>query len=313
LALVALLACLAAPAPAARAEAPRLIAASYPVWLFARYLALGRDRFRVELLTNPGTGCPHDFAPQPRDLERLSQARALVKNGLNLEPYLDRAMKVASQSVLVVDASRGLPTLSLSWGRLDLGGGGPRATDDLSPLAPNPHVFSSPRLAGLMARNVANGLAEADPEGADHYLARLLSFQADMDYLGDLVASFERSREGYRLIVSHGFMDYLARDMGLIVLADIEPAPEAAPSAARLKALADLAKAGEVNAILAEPAADLKVARALAAEGRVPAAIIDPVTAGPADPEPDYYKKVMRENIAVLARLLPANRPAGGR
>jgi zinc transport system substrate-binding protein len=164
-----------------------------------------------------------------------------------------------------------------------------------------------------MARNIANGLTEADPEGADHYLARLISFQADMDYLGDLVASFDQSRDGYRLIVSHGFMDYLAQDLGLIVLADIEPAPEAAPSAARLKALADLAKAGEVNAILTEPMADLKVARALAAEGGISAAIFDPVTSGPPDPEPDYYKRVMRENLVVLARLLPANRPDGGR
>jgi ABC-type Zn uptake system ZnuABC Zn-binding protein ZnuA len=133
-----------------------------------------------------------------------------------------------------------------------------------------------------------------------------------MDYLGDFIAAFSQSRGGYRAIVSHGFLDYLARDLGLIILADIEPAPEAAPSAARVKALADFLKAGDADAVLTEPTADLNLARTLAAEGGVVAAVIDPMTAGPPDPEPDFYKKVARENLIVLARLFPANRSSGG-
>ncbi|MDR1872478.1 MAG: zinc ABC transporter substrate-binding protein [Deltaproteobacteria bacterium] len=299
---------LKAPVKAA-AAGPRLIVASYPAWLFTRYLTMGRDYFQVELLTNPTTGCPHDFAPQPRDLERLSQARVLVKNGLGLEAYLERALKVASKDIVIIDASQNLPTLPGSWGRMDLGDGTVKSSD-LTPLAPNPHIFSSPRLAGLMAKNIADGLAKIDPEGAAHYQDRRTAFQADMDYLNDFIAAFSRSRQGYKLIASHDFMDYLAQDLGLVILADIEPAPETAPSAFRLAALAALAKEEGVKAIVAEPAFNLNLARTLAGEAGVAAAVIDPVTAGPFDPGPDYYKTVMRENLVTLATLLPANRSA---
>jgi zinc/manganese transport system substrate-binding protein/zinc transport system substrate-binding protein len=291
-------------------KGPRALAASYPVWLFARYLSYGRDYFQVELLTNPGTGCPHDFAPTPRDLERLSQARVLIKNGLGLETYLDRALKVASKDVLIIDASLNSPTLPLNWGRLELTDQSltPKAPDDLGPLAPNPHIFSSPRLATLMTANIAEGLSKADPDGRAHYQERRAAFQADMDYLMDIAGAFERSRVGYRAIVSHGFMDYLARDLGLLILADIEPAPEVAPSAARLKALADFIKSGEVSAVLTEPTADLAMAKTLAAEGGIQAAVVDPITAGPADPDLDFYQKVAKENLFVLSKIFPANR-----
>ncbi|MDR1396076.1 MAG: metal ABC transporter substrate-binding protein [Deltaproteobacteria bacterium] len=297
--------------PGLRAESsgPRLMAASYPVWLFTRYLTYGRDFFQVELLTNPETGCPHEYAPQPRDLERLSQSRILVRNGLGLETYLERALKVAPKDIIIIDASKDLPTLAVSWGRLDLGSAAGRTAADegQSPLEPNAHIFSSPRLAGLMAQNIAAGLAQADPEGAGYYQERLTAFKADMDYLNSFILSFNESRRGYRIITSHGFMDYLAQDLGLVILADIEPAPETPPSAARLEALASLIKSGGLAAVLTDPHGDLDMARTLAAEGQVPAAVIDPVTAGPADPEPDYYQKVIRENLILLARLLPAN------
>ncbi|MDR1576645.1 MAG: zinc ABC transporter substrate-binding protein [Deltaproteobacteria bacterium] len=284
---------------------PRLLTASYPVWLFTRYLTQGRDFFNVELLTNPATGCPHEFAPQARDLERLSQARILIKNGLGLEAYLDRALKVASKDLVVIDASVGAPTLPLTWGRLDLGD--QKASSDQNPLAPNPHIFSSPKLAALMANNIAQGLAKADPEGSVYYQERQIAFQADMDYLNHFVQSFKESRSGYRIIVSHGFMDYLAQDLGLVVLADIEPIPETPPSAARLEALAKMVRSGGISAILVEPESDLDLARTLAAEGRSRAAVVDPVTAGPQEPEIDYYQRVIRANLIMLTELFPAN------
>ncbi|MDR1608243.1 MAG: zinc ABC transporter substrate-binding protein [Deltaproteobacteria bacterium] len=291
---------------------PKIMTTSYPVWLFTRYITQGRDYFEVELLTNPATGCPHEFAPLPRDLERLSQSRILIKNGLGLEVYLDKALKVASKDLIIIDASQGVPTLPLTWGRLDLGELGdkdsPKAESDKAPLTPNPHIFSSPRLAGLMANNIALALAKLDPEGSIYYQERKLAFQADMDYLSHSIQSFKDSRQGYRVMVSHGFMDYLAQDLGLIVLADIEPIPETPPSPSRVQALSKLVRSGDINGILVEPEADLELARILAAEGHFRAAVIDPATSGPANPEDEYYKKVIRDNIIVLSQLFPANK-----
>lgn len=285
-------------------EVPRIAAASYPVWLFTRYLNDGRDYFNVELMTRPETGCPHEFTPQPRDLERLTQTHTLVENGLNLEVYLDRALRVAPRDIYIIDASKSVPTLYLNYGRMSIAGESPSGADS---LVPNPHIFLSPRLASAMIANIADGLIEKDPSGESHYMERLSKFQEDMLKLEKEIAQFKKTRRGYKVVASHGFMDYFAQDLGLTILADIEPAPEVAPSPARLKALSDLIREERISAILIEPHADLKLARTLGSETGIPVAVVDPVTSGSADPPADYYQRVIREDLLILSKLFPVN------
>lgn len=302
--------------PALRA-ADTLVCASYPVWLFARYLNEGRDYYKVELLTNPATGCPHEFAPTSADLNRLTKTRILVKNGLGLETYLDNALKVAPTDVEVIDASRGLPTLSMLWNRLDFDGTmGPDPGGRQPSQIPNPHVFLSPRLAGLMVANIAGELSRLDPGGAEHYAQRNAAWELETARLEEAVAEFRQTRRGYKIVTSHGFMDYLAQDLGLAVLADISPlGSEAPPSAARLAALGRLVRRERISAVLLDPEADPGPARTLSSEAGIPAAIIDTSTSGPGDPPPDFYQRVVMEDIDLLARMLPPNQapaPAPG-
>jgi ABC-type Zn uptake system ZnuABC Zn-binding protein ZnuA len=283
--------------------APRLAAASYPVWLFARFLNNGRGAFAVELMTRPETGCPHEFNPQPRDLERLTQTRTLVKNGLDLEIYLARAIRVAPPDVYVIDASSEVPTMINSYGRLSI----PGEPSPQAAMEPNPHIFLSPRLASMMAANIAKGMSARDAEGAAHYQSRLELFQADMRALEEDAALFKRTHRGYKIVTSHGFMDYLAQDLGLTILADVEPAPEVTPSAARLRKIADLVTDERVAAVLLDPHADLKLAQTLGSETGVPVAVVDPVTAGPADPPLNYYQSVLKQDMNMLGKLFPVN------
>jgi ABC-type Zn uptake system ZnuABC Zn-binding protein ZnuA len=288
--------------------AERIVCASYPVWLFTRFLTEGRDRFQVELLTNPETGCPHEFAPTPRDLERLTQTPILVKNGLNLETYLDKALRVASSSIVIIDSSVGVPTLSVIWGRIALEGGAePGSNDQLPSMLPNPHIFLSPKNAKIMAANIVSSLTEIDPAGAEFYQERLVLWNTDMEDLEELITNFQQTRRGYKVVTSHGFFDYLAQDLGLSVLADLSPAEEVPPSAARLELLRQLIESEKVSAILLDPQADPAAAKTLSSELKVPGAIIDTVTSGPPNPPIDFYQSVLVEDIELLSNLFPQN------
>jgi ABC-type Zn uptake system ZnuABC Zn-binding protein ZnuA len=288
--------------------ADQLVCASYPVWLFTRFLTQGQERFQVELLTNPATGCPHEFAPTPRDLERLTQTQILVKNGLNLETYLDKAIRVAPTSIVVIDASVGVPTLSIIWGRSEVEE--PSASDPneaLPAMIPNPHIFLSPKNAKIMAANIATALMEIDPSGAEFYLERLSLWNADMEALEEVIAKFRETRRGYKVVTSHGFFDYLAQDMGIAVLADLSPTEEVPPSAARIEALRQLMKTVKVSAILLDPHADPAVAKTLSSELEIPGAIVDTAASGPANPPIDFYQLVIAEDLELLSRIFPAN------
>ncbi|MDR1109754.1 MAG: metal ABC transporter substrate-binding protein [Deltaproteobacteria bacterium] len=305
---VALWAILLGPARASLA-AERVVCASYPVFLFTRFLNDGRDLFQVELLTNPAAGCPHEFAPTPRDLERLTQTGILVKNGLGLEPYLDRALRVAPPDIEVIDASQGIPPLSIIWGRVDVDGSMAPWPDGRQPaMIPNPHAFLSPKFSLAMVGNIARALTRLDPGGADHYAGRLAEWELMTQGLEELLGRFRETHRGYKLITSHGFMDYLARDLGLAVLADLSPmGTESPPSAQRLSLLGRLVEQEKIAAILLDPEADPAAARTLGREANVPAAIIDSAASGPPDPPLDFFQRVIREDIELLGKLLPAN------
>ena len=269
------------PAPAF-AKGERVAAASYPVFLFARYLNDGRDFFDVELMTSPGTGCPHEFNPRPEDLKKLAETPILIKNGLNLEIYLDRALTVAKPDLFVIDASAGVPTIKNNIGRVKVIGD-PSAPD----TEPNPHIFFSVKNASIMAANIAKGLAEKDPEGAQHYADRLKLFQDSMAELEKEARAFKDSRSGYKVVASHNYIDYFASELGLEVVADIEPEPDVAPSPARLQDLTNIIRQNKVSAILLEPEADINQANTLGRETGEPVEVIDPATAGSADPPAD--------------------------
>ena len=122
------------------------------------------------------------------------------------------------------------------------------------------------------------------------------------------IARFKETHRGYKLVTSHGFMDYLAQDMGLAVIADISPlGTEAPPSAQRLARLGRLIGQEKISAILMDPEADPAPGRVLSQEYKIPAAILDTATSGSYDPPSDFFVQVLREDVDLLFRLLPAN------
>ncbi|MDR2405644.1 MAG: metal ABC transporter substrate-binding protein [Deltaproteobacteria bacterium] len=289
----------------ALAKGERIAVASYPVFLFTRYLNNGRDNFQVELMTSPGTGCPHEFNPRPQDLEKLSETGILVENGLNLEIYLDRALSVAKPDIFIIDASVGVPTIPNNRARVKVVGD-PAGTDN----EPNPHIFFSPKNASIMAANIAKGLTTKDPEGATHYQERLKLFQDSMAALEKDIQAFKDTHTGYKVVASHNFIDYFTDELGLVVVADIEAVPDVAPSPARLTDLTRVIKEQKVSAILLEPEADLNQAKTLGRETGVQVEVIDPATSGSGDPPVDYFQDVIKKDLALLTKALPANAPA---
>ena len=55
-----------------------------------------------------------------------------------------------------------------------------------------------------------------------------------------------------------------------------------------------------------EPQYPAKAGETLARETGVPLAVLDPVANGPADASPDYYERVMENNLRTLERTLDA-------
>ena len=309
-----LIGALALGATLARAEL-NMLCTTFPIHQIARNVAQGRAGVDLQLMLPAGMGCPHDYALTPQDMRKLAAADVLVVNGQGLEEFLGAPVRTANPDVETIDSSAGIQDL------LEYAHEPAEAEEEHGHEAEadpgheehdhghhhhegvNPHLFASPRQAAQIALNVAAGLSKADPEGAGVYFRNAQAYADRLNALADEMAALGRTLKNNRIVEPHGVFDYLARDMGLEVVAVLRPHGQE-PSAAEMLELVRTLRAKQAGAIFTEPQYPAKVGAALARETGLPTATLDPVATGPDAAPLDYYETAMRQNMEVLRATL---------
>lgn len=270
----------------------RVLATTFPVYIFTRNVTHSRSYVHVELLIPAQSGCPHDYALTPRDMQKLDQAQVLVINGLGLEHFPGAPLQNNKGSLVVIDSSAGIAPLPLPQGAQAHG------HDKHNDM--NPHLFAGPQQAAAMTYNIANGLARVDPAGAAAYRAAAEAYAARLLSLGRRLHTLGARAPRKGIVLQNDALAYLAHDASLDVMAVIQESEDSQPSAARLISLAKLIREKKPVLIAGEPQYSNKAALALSRETGVPTALLDPVAAGPANAPLDYYETVMSANCRTL-------------
>ncbi len=167
----------------------------------------------------------------------------------------------------------------------------------------NPHLFASPRMAAKLTMNIAVELSKADPEGAAVYFRNAQAYSKRLNELADEMTALGKKLKNNRIIQPHGIFDYLARDMGLEIIA-VTQAHGQEPSAAEMTELVKTIREKKAGAIFTEPQYPEKVGKVLARETGIPIAMLDPVATGPENAPLDYYETIMRKNMKILNTTL---------
>lgn len=315
--------------PQAASAAPdqgklRILATTYPVYLLARNVVQSNPGAQVDLLIPAQTGCPHDYALTPKDMQKLAQADVLLLNGLGLDDFMLKALPNAKPGLVVVDSSAGItPRKEDSAhedGDEDHDGHDHAARHGHEESAHghdghdhenghhhdhggvNPHAFASPRLAAIMVKNMAQGLAKADPQNAASYESNASAYEKVLLGLSDRLATLGAKAPNKGIALMHDALSYMARDGGLEVVAVIQEDEEAQPSAGRLITVAKILREHKPALIASEPQYSDKAVQTLAREVGIPAAQLDSLASGPTSPSLDHYEKTMNNNINILEK-----------
>ena len=208
------------------------------------------DRVRVESITKIGAEI-HGYEPTPGDLRRAAEAHLILDNGLGLEAWFERF--VADLDVPHVVLSEGvepIPITPFAHSPADDGAPSP-ALDD---VALNPHAWMSPTAGARYARNVAEALADLDPEGADLFRANAEAYATKLEALADHLATAVATVPPERrvLVTCEGAFSYLARDAGLTeaYIWPVNAERQATPR--RVARVIDLVREREVPAVFCE-------------------------------------------------------------
>jgi len=273
----------------------KVMASSYPVWLFTREVLGQAPELDLDLLVAASAGCPHDYTLTPKDMIRLSSSNALVINGRGFEAFLSSALGELKK-LSVIDAGGNIPAL-------------PEDGSEEHHDHPhgNPHYFSSPARAAVMVKNIAGGLASLDPASADALRTAGQQFSGRLEALSGDVAALGRLGSGTDFVLQHDALSWFFHDAGLSVTGVLQEEADEQPSAAALGALVKKIKSSRRRCfIVTEPQFPERIAKALARDAGCGVISLDPVASGPANPPAGYYEKVMQANVAALKKALAA-------
>lgn len=277
---------------AARAAEPVPVVATFSV-IADITRAVGGDRVAIRTLV-PADSDAHVYQPTPGDAQALAAARLVVTNGLNMEGWIDRLIKASGYKGEVVTATKGIKTITMEDD--DHGHGhGKKVTD--------PHAWQNASNGQIYARNIAEGLARVDPEGAATYRANAESYAAELKTLdGWVKAEIATVPAAQRkVITSHDAFGYLAAAYGITILSPQGISTEAEPSAKDVARLIRQIRKEKVKAVFIENMTDPRLIQQIAREtGAVVGGTLYSDALSPAGGPADTYIKMFRYNLPLL-------------
>ncbi len=232
-------------------ERLRVVATTMQLQDFARQV--GGDRVEVRGILDASAE-PHEYEPTPSDAEAVAGADVVVANGANLDEWLGDLLATAGSAATQVEATRDVRLLPT----------------EVEGFPGDPHVWHDPEGAKAMVRNVAAGLAEADPAGRDAYVRGAARYSEEIDTMArEIRATFAGvPAERRKLVTSHDAFGYFARAYGVEVVGSVLPSvtADAEPSARQVRELVATIRREGVRTIFTEEALDPRLERQVAAE-----------------------------------------------
>ena len=278
---------------AAQTDGQKVIVTSfYPMYILTQNVAAGIDGVTVQNMAEQNVGCLHDYQLQTRDMVTLEGADALVINGGGMEQFMDKVMTLR-EDLSVIDASEGIEMLpSVSEHDHD------EHDHDHEGEVMNAHVWLDPSLAMVQVRNIAEGLANADPDHADAYRSNAEAYILKLEQLKAEIAEQLAPYAGREIITFHEAFTYFAEAFGLHVAGVIATEPGEEPSTRDIADTCDLVNTLGIRTLFVEPQYPQKAAQTIARETGASIYTLDPCVSG--DGSMESYENIMRENARVL-------------
>jgi zinc transport system substrate-binding protein len=296
---------------AAPEETLQVVTTFLPITQFTTAVAGDRAEVVQLLPTNVG---PHDYQAKPGDAQAIANADVLVKNGLEMEFFLDDMIENAANAELaIIDSSEGVAMLASVDGHShddhakEDDHDHDHAEDETHDHAEgeahghahgefDPHIWLDPKRAIEQVENIRDGLIAADPEGEADYTANAEAFIAELQALDADISEKLAPFAGRSFVVFHDFASYFAESYGLEseFLVGI---PEENPSPEDVKRVMETVQAQGLKTIMTEPQASQESFDAIAGDLGISVSVFDPVATGDAAAiAPEHYLTTMRQN-----------------
>ena len=307
-----------------------VVTSFYPMYIAALNIVDGVEGVRLENLSEPQTGCLHDFQLTPEDMKLLSTADVFVINGGGIESFMSDVAK-AYPKLDVVEACEDVALLSEDDADSDHDHDHEADTEsdsdhdhdheadtesdsdhdhdheadaesdsahDHDHGDENAHAWMSVPRYRTMVQTIASRLAEKDAKHADEYYANAKAYDAKLAVLEEKINSIKSLTNGQNIIIFHEAYAYVADDFSMNACYLLDLDEERSVSAGEIKQVIGAIKDDGVSVILAEELYGKSMGDTVSRETDVHVIYIDPLNRGEYDK--DSYLDGMEHNIELI-------------
>ncbi|MFD4961134.1 metal ABC transporter solute-binding protein, Zn/Mn family [Microbacterium sp. NPDC058389] len=177
---------------------------------------IGGDAVDVTSIVSSASQDPHSFEPSARDQLIVSKADLVIENGGGYDAFVDGLIDASGTEAPVITAAE----LSPEWPEdadEDHDDHAEEGHEDHAHVEGfNEHVWYDVDTMRAVAQEIADELADLDPDHASQFSANAKAFGADLDGLDAALADIAAAHDGEQVFMTEPVPGYLIEDAGLV-------------------------------------------------------------------------------------------------
>lgn len=282
----------------------KIVTSFYPMYVATENIIAGIDGVSLTNLSEPQTGCLHDFQMTPADMKLLSTADVFVINGGGIEGFMSDVAG-SYPELEIVEACQDISLLGESENDAQHEEvhveEESHAHDEVHAHdhgGENAHAWMSVKLYRSQVATIASRLAEIDPDNSEAYLQNAREYDQKLEKLQEKQEEIMELAAGKNIIIFHEAYEYVASDYGMNVSYTMDLDEERQVSAGEVAEVIDEIRQNNVSIILAEELYGKNMGDAVIKEADVQVIYIDTLNRG--DYGADSYITGMTNNIELI-------------
>ena len=283
-----------------------VVTSFYPMYVAAENVIGDVEGVTLENLSEPQTGCLHDYQLTAADMKLLSKADVFIVNGGGIESFLSDVAE-SYPDLKIVQACDGIDLLESAEGtgesHNDLSSNEDADHDDHdhsehSHGDENAHVWMNLADYQIQVQNICNGLSEADSAHAEQYAKNAQTYQGKVQELQQEAAELASQIASQPVVIFHEAYEYIVPEYGLQLAGEMNLDEERQVSAGEVADILHSIEDNHVSVVLAEELYGTDMGEMVAKQSGVKVVYLDTLTRG--DYSADSYLEGMRSNIEQL-------------
>jgi len=164
------------------------------------------DLVDVTVMVAPGSS-PATYEPKPSQMRKITKAQIYFSIGVPFEKAWLPRFKAQNPNMLLIDTAKGIKKLPMQEHHHE--------ANHHSSSTLDPHVWLSPTLVKIQARNIADALKKIDPKQKTVYEYNLNKFEQEIDDLDVKLHEILKPCQDSSMMVFHPSWGYFAKEYDL--------------------------------------------------------------------------------------------------